>query len=57
MRNLHEAKMREGRDFCVHSSFCSDQSLIVVLVRRPGARLSTPIVDFDLARALERAIA
>ena len=52
---LHAAKVRDGVDWSLFSSWCSDQPLVIAIVRRRGARLGQPIVGRDLHETLELA--
>lgn len=52
---LHQAKVRDGTDWLIHSSWASDQPLVIAIVRRRGARLGHPICGRDMYETLERA--
>ena len=53
---LLAAKRERGADVMVHTSWTSDQPLIVALVRRHGrAPLGRPFVGVDAAETLEKA--
>lgn len=52
---LIEAKAECGQDFYASSSWCSDSTGIVVIVRRAGAKLGQPVFDVCPVRAMERA--
>ena len=52
---LHQAKVRDGTDWHLSSSWCSDLPLVIAIVRRRGARLGQPIVGRDLPETLELA--
>lgn len=59
LRRLHEAKRMHGLDWCAHSSWCSDQSLVVILVRAPGVKpaVGSPLLELkgEVGEALRRA--
>ncbi len=60
--DLHDLKREQGLDWCAHSSWCSDQPVVVVLVR-PGEwgeaeakkPLGIPLVGSDVESAFRRA--
>lgn len=55
LRRLHEAKKREGLDFSLGTSWCSDEPLMVVILRRRSAKVGQPVLGPDPGQALRKA--
>lgn len=56
LESLRRAKVERGYDWYVSTSWCSDQPVFVLILRKPGAKIGQPIVG-ALESVLERAVA